>query len=317
LSEKIPFLAARDPITFQAQRITSSGATPGAPQQILFGDSFHGTVLDTSARWTKNETGLGTVVQGDGQVLLSTGAGVGHARIKSVPQFALYSGSELLFTAVVRRGTVPMTGNNMFIGLEVSGANYFHWALQDASWKALASFGGGGLLDQVISDPRIDELEYMKLQIRLTKSRVQFIANDQLQKTWESQGGVDALNFGSLCYVWAECTNVSGSANNYVYISEMSVVRSFENWPGPAIPADIAASTLIARGPCWYLGTKKVSGTNGIIIRDDLSATGRVVDRWASGGGYAPPPGPIECQKGIYAEYASGTDPAIIYYALA
>lgn len=310
-------LTARDPATAEPARVTSSGASPSAPQQVLFGDSFHGGTLDETARWDKAATGTATVVVGDGQCLLSTGAGAGTARIKSLPKFALYSGSEILFTCVARRSTAPITGNSTYIGIEISGSNAFHWNLADLLWKNIAVVGGGGLYERNITSPRIDALTWMNLQIRMTKSRVQFLANKNLVWTWDQIDQQEPVGFGSLCYVWIENTNGSATNNNHLYLSEVSVVRSFENWPAAVQAKRITANGLIALGPCWYVGQKKVSGTNGLLVYDNTTNSGTIVDEWASGGGYAPPAGPIECQTGIYAQLASGSDPSIIYYALA
>jgi hypothetical protein len=297
--------------------VTSSGATPSAPQQILFGDSFHGSTLDTVARWDKAETGTASVVVGDGQCLLSTGAGAGTARIKSLPKFALYSGSEILFSCTARRGTAPIDGNDVYIGLEISGSNAFHWNLADTAWKNIAIVGGGGLYERNITSPRIDALNWMNLQIRMTKSRVQFLANKQFIWEYNQIDQQEPVGFGSLCYVWIENTNGSATNDNQLYLSEVSVVRSFENWPAAVQPKRITADTLIARGPCWYLGHKKISGTNAVTIYDNTAGSGTIIDEWTGVTFDKDIPGPIECQTGIYAKLASGSDPSIIYSALA
>jgi len=318
--EELPSLtdASRDPITSQPSRVTSSGASAIAPQSILFGDSFHGAVLDEDGRWTQNAGTSGDASVADGQLLLATGATGGFITLTSKPKFALYSGAELLFTAIVRLASAPISGSVRNIGLQGVGVNdQLYFNITDTAWQVKITTGPGTVIPWNIGSPRADALAWMKLQIRATKSRAQFIINDSPIYLYNSIGEQEPLHHVSLCTAFLESSDGTSAGDNWMYVSEVSVVRSFESWPATVMRKRITADGIIARGPCWYLGMKKGSGTGTCFIHDDVTAGASTkIDEWTGVDFDKQPTGPIECQTGIYADVSS-TEPVYIDYALA
>jgi hypothetical protein len=90
------------------------------------------------------------------------------------------------------------------------------------------------------------------------------------------------------------------------------VTRRFNVVPGLKRTKKMTADGIVCRGPCLYLGCKRIASTGGTaVIYDNTAASGTVVDEYGAGV-VLPPRGVVECINGIYCDLT--TDPVMIDY---
>lgn len=322
------YLANKDALSNVPGRLTGDGATAVAMTIPLVGDTFQGSAIDEESRWSVAEDNNATVVQADGELTLTAPAAGDAAAFSTIKSYPLLSGSDLVLRGVVRFDTAGEAGNTRSFGLWADADNYALFVLEGSNWLCRVYCDGSPFdTDASISTPAASSQANLELEIRLTKSRVFFFADGgggKLQVgSFTAVGKTGPLMTNSRVYAFASNVSVSPAAvSNVMVFSEVSLVRSFENWPTACRVARIdgATSTLVARGPVFYCGLKGLKPDAGAVaVYDGISSSGgTLIDEYTEHvNGFPHLPGPIECADGLYVVNGSSSYAAYVYYVVA
>lgn len=313
--------SAKDPISNVPSRVAFLGAQSVAGQIPLFGESCYGTTVDETARWTVVETASGTVTVSGGEMLLTAPDTSDAASITSIDAFPLIAGGELILSATLRMGSASEIGNTRRFGLWADASNYMMFVLEDDLWCCRVWENGQEFANDVtISLPLASALSYMNLQIRATKSRVMFLADDTLVGEFTTRGKQIPLSAEGLFHVVLDNTNESpADTTNTMFLNELTLVRSFEVWPSAYLTKDIAPSgELVARGPVFFCGVV-ADPRSDVVAYDGVVASGsEVIYRRTSVTGEFSDlylPGPVLCNDGLFVSASDYN--AVVYYVLA
>jgi len=296
--------------------IALAGSQIVAMEHALLFDAFEATTVDTD-KWTAGTGSGGTVTQSSGITLNTSTNTAGSASILSVPTAVFLPYAEMTFKAHLRFGTALVADCAREMTLKVDASNYAQFLGTGTSWVARVYAGGAEFAaDTPISLPNAGDLSYMDLEMRVHPEAVYFIANGVQVASYSSRGKVSRLwQSGVLGQAFFKAINSGSAVANTMEIRTMSLTRRFNAFPGVVRAKKMTADGIVARGPCWYLGCRRISGTtNSAIIYDGTDAGGTIIDQIAAAGD-APPglmPGAIECINGIYVDLT--TDALMVYY---
>lgn len=312
----------QDYATARSSVTAVSGQKLVAQEQIVMRDEFQGATLDETARWTKATASGGSVTQATatGCTLDSSTNSAGSASITSQAAIPLLAGSEVALKTTVRFGTDGEANNTRHVALWVDSSNYAEFCLDGTSLVCRvigneATYGS----DTTINMVQPNDNTFMDLEIRAARApdRVHFVVNDVQVGSYEQRGSSTKLFQGMIAYAYFKTLNSGATSANTIIVSSVLATRRWNAFPQEVKVKRLAASGLVVRGPCFYVGcTRTGSGsTTAATIYDNTSATGTIVDAWhASNPSYYRPQAPIFCANGIYVSYGSGTDDFQIYY---
>ena len=312
----------QDGATARSSITAVSGQKLVAQEQIIMRDEFQGATLDETARWTKATASGGAVTQATatGCTLDSSTNSSGSATITSQAPLPLLAGSEVAFKTTVRFGTDGEANNTRSIALWVDASNYAEFCLDGTSFVCRVI--GNEVVygsETAINIVQPNDNTFMDLEIRAARApdRVHFIVNDVQVGSYEQRGSSTKLFQGMIAYAYFKTLNGGASAANTIIVSSVLATRRWNAFPQEVKVKRLAASGLVVRGPCFYVGASRTGAgsTTAATVYDNTSATGTIVDVWNSSNlPYYRPQAPIFCASGIYVSYGSGTDDFQIYY---
>jgi hypothetical protein len=316
---------SQDPATTQPGSVATSHAQIVVQDQTLAGDTFEGSTIDETERWTLTEASSGTATQANGAMTLATSTNTaGRALITGDPVLSMFPGSEIRMRASMRLGTIPIADNLRELLIRVDGNNYVGFVIDGASFYARVVANSVSLLNEQINAVQPSDLNFMEVEIRLTKTSVRFLVKSGegwLQVASFEQRGQQATMMygGGLSQLYAQSFNSGSSVNNTLILTDIIVTRRLNRWPMQARVKQIAASAIIVRGPCFFLGAYANGAADVVTFYDNVAASGKKVGGIAGAALsdiFVPAPLlPVECYQGLYAAQTTGSDDVYIYYS--
>lgn len=312
----------QDTATARASVTTVAGQKLVAQEQIIMRDEFVGATLDETARWTKTTASGGSVTQASatGCTIDSSTNSAGSAAIQSQAAIPLLAGSEVVLRSTIRFGTDGETDNVRRMALYIDSSNYCEFALNGTTFLCqVIAAGASYAAETTINVVNPNDNTFMDLEIRASRApdRVHFIVNDVQVGSYEQHGSSSKMFQGMLAYAYFKSLNDGAVAANTIVLSSVIATRRWNALPQDVRITRLAASGLVVRGPCFYVGATRTGAgsTTAATIYDNTSAAGTIIDVWnSSNPTYYRPQAPIFCANGIYVSYASGTDDFQIYY---
>lgn len=297
--------------------VAYAGSQIVAQEHVIMYDVFEGSTIDTD-KWTASTASGGTNTQSAGITLATSTNTAGNANILSVPVAIFLPYAELSFKAHLRMGTVPVASNTREMTLKVDSNNYAQFLLNGTEFVCRVYAAGAGVAADVpVSMVNPGGLGYMDLEIRVLPEAVYFIGDGVQLASFGSRGSTTRLwQTGVLAQAYFRTLNAGAATDNTMLIRSVMMTRRFAALPGIVRAKKMTADGIVARGPCWYLGCKRITDGDGTaVIYDNTAASGKIIDEYGSAGiaaSVAITPGAIECINGIYVDLT--TDSLMIYY---
>lgn len=296
--------------------IALAGSQIVAQEQSLLFDAFEGATVDTD-KWTAGSASGGSVSQSAGLTLKTSTNTAGSANVLSTGAVVFLPYAELSFKAHVRIATALVADCSREMTLKVDSNNYAQFLATGTSWIARVYAAGAEFAaDTPISLPNAGDLAFMDLEMRVHPEAVYFVANGVQVASYSSRGRTGRLwTTGVLAQAFFKVINSGSAVDNSMELRSVSITRRFNALPGIVRAKKMSADGIVARGPCWYLGCKRIANSGGsAVIYDNVAASGTVVDEYGAGvvANFGITPGAIECINGIYADLT--TDALMVYY---
>lgn len=314
---------AQDGATAKFGVIGLTGAQLVTEGQVLLGDIFEGSTLDTSDRWSTTVANGGSVTQtsAGGLVINPSTATNGTATIQSNVVVPYLAGSEIVMRVSARTGTAGVASNTRQIALRVDSNNYISFLLDSTSFVARVQSGGSQFsADAPISIVSPDALAAMELEIRVSRSpdEVHFLAGTEEKMqgvaTFVQRGSATRLFQGALAQVYCQSVNSGSAVANTLILNSVLVTQRFTMANQVIRSKKMTADGIVVRGPAFYFGMDRIANGGGsAIMYDNVAASGEIVDQYGTDAQRIGPwASPRFCYNGLYLDLT--TDNVVVYY---